>query len=63
MKKVSKKKHGGARPGAGRKSAYRRIVSARVDNALYDTMTRHAETQDIKLSTLIEETLKEKFTE
>jgi hypothetical protein len=44
-----------------RQVVVRPVVSARVDNALYDTMTRHAETQDIKLSTLIEETLKEKF--
>jgi predicted HicB family RNase H-like nuclease len=57
MKRVRKKKHGGARSGAGRKPVDRRIVSARVDNALYDTLSQRAKTKDIKLSTLIEQLL------
>jgi predicted HicB family RNase H-like nuclease len=57
MKKVSKKKHGGARRDAGRKPVDRRVLSIRIDNTLYDMLTQHAAARDIKVSQLAEQLL------
>jgi hypothetical protein len=54
-KRVSQKKPtGGARPGAGRPKTNRRVISARVDDSLYDRIQKLAKKRKKTLSDCVE---------